>query len=797
MRKWIAVAAMTLVSTSVWADGGVNFVPIDEAESGITYSRFPTPEREARVAEYMAQPATLDVATFNDLGTSLFPHAGHGMPGLALIDYDNDGDLDIYVTNGPGVANSLYANQFSQTGAVTFIDVAAEAGVEATEPEGSGVCYGDMDNDGDADLYVVTVAAPNILYMNNGDGTFVDVTEAYNAGSPPRYSTSCSFADFNGDSYLDIVIANTYDDWNHRLPFVPGPSYSNFEHNVLLMNTGEGGFVDTSNAAGLEVASNMDNPGSTGAAHSWVVMPFDYDLDGDIDVLFGDNQGPPPGAPEEERGYLRLYENDGTAHFTEVTLDVNLDHTGGWMGLDAGDFNCDGNLDFFGTNVGFAANEPSRPFMGSKSGVFDDIGVGDLNMTPFGWGVSVTDYDNDGDGDVLYHGGFVTRTGYLSGNAGVLLENQGVCSGNLDWEPDIVSFNHNTRMVLGMAMGDLNHDGFEDVVTVSNQNVTPAVYIPMTGPPFFVFPTRNSPFEATARFEVTHAPFPPGSWTRLAPTDDNGVVIPQGNGNLMVELNSADNGNNWVELAVRGGYGVIPGANTNRDGIGATIFFTPDGGKTSARPIFGGASFGSQDSLNNNFGLGDATSGTAIVQWPNGVQNRLGNVQAGESVTMVEVPCDFSSLNPVDYLSCVRSATQSLVDAGAMTPELAQRYVDGAFVPCDPDSGVNLCLEDGRFKVEVDFVGHDGTPGQARVTPYGDSSGIFWFFNEDTIEMHLKLIDGCDFNGYYWVYGAASTDVEYGIFVTDLEAMEINGYFNAAGNAAVAVTDSTAFMTCP
>lgn len=799
MKKWIAASVLALVATSAWADGGVTFDSIDAADSGITYLRAYTPERAARVAEYMAEPGTVDVATFNNLGTTLFPHAAAGMPGVALIDYDNDGDLDVYVTNGPGVANSLYANQFSESGAVTFIDVAAAAGVEATNREGTGVCYGDIDNDGDSDLYVVTAISSNILYMNQGDGTFIDVTEAYNAGGAGDYSTSCSFADFNNDAMLDLVITNTYDDWNHRLPFTPGPSYDNFQHNVLLINNGEGQFVNTSSTSGIESVSNMDNPGSTGAAHTWVVMPFDYDLDGDIDILFGDNQGPPPvdGDPTQERGWLRLYSNDGTAHFTEVTVDVGLDHVGGWMGLDSGDLNCDGNMDFFGTNVGFTAGEPSRPFHGSKNGTFQDVGVGDLNMTPFGWGVSLFDYDNDGDSDVIYHGGFVTRTGFIADNGGVVLQNRGTCSGILDWIEEAVPFNHRNRMVLGMAAGDLNMDGFEDVVTVSNQNPVPAVYLPLTGPPFFVFPSRDSPFEATARFEATHAPFPAGMWTRLAPSDDNGVVIPQPGGDLMVELNSADNGNNWVALTVRGTYGAIEGGQTNRDGIGATVFFTPAGGKTSARPILGGASFGSQDGLSAGFGLGDATSGTAVVQWPNGVQNRLGGVQAGERLTLPEVPCDFASLNPVDYLACVRQATQALVDGGVMDAELQQRYVESAFVPCDPDSGINLCLNDGRFKVEVDFVGHDGVAGQAHVVPYGDSSGIFWFFNEATIEMHLKIIDGCDFNNSYWVYGAASTDVEYGIFVTDLEAMEIKGYLNAAGNSAVAVTDSTAFATCP
>ena len=803
MRKWIATSALALalVATSAWADGGVTFNNITEGDQvGITYQRVGNPEREAAFAEYMALPATLDTATFINYGTDLRPHAARGMPGLALFDYDNDGDLDLYVTNGPGTPNSLYANQFSQTGQVTFIDVAAAAGVEATAPEGGGVCYGDIDNDGDQDLYVVTVAAPNVLYENQGDGTFVDITEAANAGAPIRYSTACSFADFNGDSLLDVVISNTFNDWIQRLPFRPGPTYANFEHNVVLMNTGDNHFVDVSNEVGIENVSNMDQPGTSGAALSWVVTTFDYDLDGDVDILFGDNQGPSPveGDPTQERGFLRLYSNDGTGHFDEVTLDVGLNIMGGWMGLDTGDLNCDGRMDFFGTNIGWPSGEPSRPMIQRPNGTFEDVGVGDLKMTPFGWGVSLFDYDNDGDSDVIYHGGFGTTSGWLAGNGGVVLQNTGNCSGILDWDEAAVPFDHRTRMVNGVAAGDLNHDGFEDVVTVAAEHIVPAIYLSMTGPPFFVNPAFGSPFEPTARFEASHAPFPAGSWTRLSPTDDNGVVIPQPLGAVVVELNSGDNGNNWVDISLMGTAGLIDGGAVNRDGIGSTVFFTPDGGKTSARPIAGGASFGSQDALSAGFGLGEATSGVAVVQWANGVQNRL-VVNAGERLTLPEVPCDFSRAGRdlINYYACVQQATSDMVDAGLMTAELRQRYIDSALTPCDPDSGTNLCLGGGRFKVEVTFTGHDGVEGEAQVIPYGSKSGIFWFFNQDTIEMHMKLIDACDFNGAYWVFAAASTDVEYSLFVTDMETMEIRGYQNMSGNSASAVTDTSAFLTCP
>lgn len=801
MKKWIAMSLFALLATGAWADGGVTFINVTEGDNALDYQRIGDPAREAAKAEFMAAPATLTGPEFADLVANVLSHASRGMPGVALVDYDNDGDLDIYVPNGPDTPNSLYSNQFVETGAVTFIDVAAQAGVEATEREGSGVCYGDIDNDGDSDLYVVTIAAPNHLFENQGDGTFIDITEQAGAGGPNRYSTACSFADFNGDSYLDVVVANTFTPWIDRGPFVAGPHYENFDHNVLFMNQGDSTFVDTSNAAGIESVSNMSNPGNTGAALSWVVTTFDYDLDGDVDILFGDNQGPPPvdGDPAEERGYLRLYSNNGDGVFTEMTQDLGLDIVGGWMGLDTGDLNCDGRMDFFGTNLGWAGARPSRHMLQRADGSFNDPGVGELQMTPFGWGVSIFDYDNDADSDVIYHGGLNTITGFLAGNGGVVLQNAGNCSGVFNWDADAVTVDHRLRMVHGVAAGDLNQDGFDDVVTVSSENITPAIFLPMTGPPFFINPAFGSPFEATAAFEATHAPFPPGSWTRLAPADDNGVVIPALLGDVLVELNSADNGNNWVDFKLMGTAGIIDNGKVNRMGLGSTVFFTPEDGRTSARPVTGGSSFGSQDSPSAGFGLGSATQGTVVVQWDNGTQNRLPGVQAGERLVLPEVPCDSATSfkDPISYFQCVQDETAALVDAGYMDEELRERYIKGALAPCDPDSGYNLCLEDGRFKVEVNFVGLTGFEGQARVIPYGENSGIFWFFNPDTIEMHLKMVDGCDFNEHYWVFAGASTDVEYSVFVTDLETQEIRGYFNEAGNSAAAVTDTSAFATCP
>lgn len=801
-RTLLALACiLSLVGTiPVLADGGVIFENIVEGDTnGVDYRRQPTPEREAALAAFMAIPPTLDGPTFAENVLNVLSFSSRGMPGVALLDYDNDGDLDIYATNGPGAANSLYTNQLKEVGAVTFIDRAVDAGVDATDQDSSGTCYGDIDNDGDADLYVLGTEMQNHLFENQGNGTFLDITATAGVGGDNRHPTSCSFADFNGDGYLDLVVTNTFDTWQNRVAFAPGPTYPGLEHNYIFMNQGGNVFVDASAASGLETVSNMDQPGLSGASWSWAVVTADYDLDGDQDILFADNQGPRPvdGDPLQERGYLRLYNNDGLGNFTERTREYGLDTIGGWMGLDFGDLNCDGYMDFFGSNLGWVGRDPSRWWFGKASGGFRDVGVGDLGMTPFGWGTAVIDYDNDGDSDILYHGGFHTPTGLLGDNPGTVLTNEGLCSGNFVWDSEVMITDHRLRQVQGVATGDLNQDGFVDVVSVSSSDIAPAIFLPMVGPPFFINPSFNSPFETIASFEATHAPFPPGSWTRIAPTDDNGVVIPQPLGTVAVELNSGDNGNGWVQVKTVGNYGRLEGARTNRDGIGATVFFTPDNGPTSARPVVGGSSFASQHDLTGTFGLGDAASGSIEILWPGGVRNRLDGVLAGERIVFPEIPCDFATRddNPRAYYECVSQNVDQLVAQGLIDAAFGDRLLKSSAGPCVADA-LTHCFDD-RFEVQVQWQSMGGLAGRGRAVTYSDHTAIFWLFDDENVDLHLKHIDGCAFNGYHWIYGAASTDVEYSVFVTDTQTSEVKVYGNTLGNAAPAITDSTAFATCP
>ena len=204
----LLAAGAVAASGALYADGGVTFTNISPT-AGITYQRFETPDREAIQQAYYTNGIPVPAPPGLLAST---PQKPRGAPGIGLFDYDNDGDIDVYVSNGPGHANSLYQNQLAQSGSVTFVDVAAAAGVTATAQDSSGVCYGDIDNDGDEDFYVTGIGEPNILYRNNGNGTFSDITAAAGVGAGSFHHTGCAMGDFNGDGLLDLAVANSYGD---------------------------------------------------------------------------------------------------------------------------------------------------------------------------------------------------------------------------------------------------------------------------------------------------------------------------------------------------------------------------------------------------------------------------------------------------------------------------------------------------------------------------------------------------------------------------------------------------------
>jgi len=688
LRTGLCTCLVTLIAWSpAFADGGVTFTDIAEGGgAGVTFHRTASPRDAIRTDILNATP--LAVPSFLGDARANSPQKAHGGPGVAVFDFDNDGDLDVYVTNGPGSANSLYSSQLVESGQMAFVDLSVAAGVDATSQDSSGVCFGDIDNDGDEDLYVLGTGESNLLFENNGDGTFTDITSASGAGGQDRHPVGCSFGDVNNDGLLDLIVGNSYggcdnpispvtgqanpctwtgdpndppqSGWEHRQPvFGASDTYSFMEHNILLVNQGANQFVDDSSAAGIESVSGMSGPGLTGAAFTWAIAMYDYDQDGNIDIHSADNLG----SAAAPIGLHRMYHNDGLGDFTEETGALTLDQQpGGWMGIAPADFNCDGTMDFFATNLGSylgGAGLESRWFLQNSDGTYSSPGVGDLVRTPFGWGTSAFDYDNDGDDDIIFHGSVDILNLVLADNPGTLLRNDGQCTASFSYDGDAIQRDHRLRTVHGVATGDLNDDGFFDMLSVSTINIEPtATYLPAY---LLAGGTAGSPFDDVSMFQNVLT-------SRVMP----GFVVPVDpfpgfpDGDLSVEINSADNGNHWAKVRLLGSAGTLNGGTVNRDGIGSTVHFTPHHGNTQSLPVLGGSSYASQNSLEVGFGMGDANWGTVDVLWPGGVHNRLYGVIHGEKILFPHIPCSYDGNwnNFGQYNACVTTALNQYRNAG-------------------------------------------------------------------------------------------------------------------------------------
>jgi len=336
-------------------------------------------------------------------GAKLLPETING--GAGWLDYDGDGHLDLYLVQGHGDSTRAYApgdtgnRLFRNTGKGRFVDVTDQAGV-GDRNYGSALAVGDIDNDGDTDLYVTNFGR-NVLYINNGNGTFSDRTAAAGVATP-FWSSSACFADINGDGLLDLYVANylLYDSRVHKACSSSRKQTPSYCHPIkydgapdsLYLNRGGGRFEDISRAAGIAVRGRILSKGLG-------VLPTDFDSDGDIDFLVANDSVP-----------NFLWRNLGGGKFEDAALEagVALNTTGSpeaCMGVDGGDVNGDGLQDYFLTNF---SEETDTLFFGEGDGFFDDntlrSGLGKPTFDPLGFGTRLFDYDLDGDLDI-----YVTR----------------------------------------------------------------------------------------------------------------------------------------------------------------------------------------------------------------------------------------------------------------------------------------------------------------------------------------------------------------------------------------------------
>ncbi|MCL4177159.1 MAG: VCBS repeat-containing protein [Verrucomicrobia bacterium] len=377
--------------------------------------------------------------------------------GVAVLDYDRDGFVDLYLVNaGPleGVThhprgtvrepNRLYRNR----GDGTFEDVTVKAGVTG-HSYGIAAVAGDYDGDGWVDLYVVNVGA-NILYRNKGDGTFADV--ASKAGVADRGTgIGAVFLDADRDGHLDLFVANylTFDP-DYKLYFnpdgYPGPLAYQPEFNLLYRNNGDGTFRDVSEQSGVRIAGHR----------AMSVCAFDADGDGDTDLYICNDMTP-----------NLLLVNDGTGRFEENALKRGvafnaLGEAAGSMTAAVGDCNGDLIPDIMVSRLGYGSL-----YMGGKTGLFEDrmiaSGLGGLTAQYVGWGNIFIDYDNDGHLDIFVANG---DAHHLVGWESLLLRNQG--NGTFVDDRDAGGHYFNAKIrARGTAMLDFDNDGGMDLLVTA------------------------------------------------------------------------------------------------------------------------------------------------------------------------------------------------------------------------------------------------------------------------------------------------------------------------------------------
>ena len=329
--------------------------------------------------------------------------------GVALLDYDNDGYLDIYLVNSltadmvkskGKTKSALYHNN----GDGTFADVSDKAGV-ADIGWGMGVAIGDYDNDGFDDIYV-TCLGPNHLLKNNGNGTFTDVTQKAGVGDP-RWSAGASFVDYDNDGKLDLFVSNYVDfDVNHLpefgkgrscqfkgIPVQCGPRGLPGAGDALYHNNGDGTFTDVAKKAGVS-----DPDGYYGLG----VICSDFDGDGLVDIYVANDSTP-----------NFLYHNNGDGTFKDIGFPSGtaVNENGseqGSMGVTLGDYDHDGKLDLFVTNFD---DDYNTLYHNDGHGSFTDVSyaakIAAVSLPYVSWGTKFFDYDNDGWVDLLVVNGHV------------------------------------------------------------------------------------------------------------------------------------------------------------------------------------------------------------------------------------------------------------------------------------------------------------------------------------------------------------------------------------------------------
>ena len=495
-------------------------------------------------------------------------------PGVAFIDYDNDGWPDIFIVNGmdwPGHASKrstpkLYHNNHDGT----FTDVTHKAGLDV-EMFGMGVAVGDYDNDGYDDLFV-TALGQSRLFHNNGNGTFTDVTQKAGLLGPKEFSTSAAWVDYDRDGKLDLVVAN-YVQWSlegdlyctldgKSKSYCTPESYKGASVR-LWHNRGDGTFEDVTKKAGLWEPTSK----------TLGIAILDYDNDGWPDLLFSNDTQP-----------NKLYRNNGNGTFTEkaVVAGVAFSEDGvarAGMGVDAADYDRSGMASILITNF---SNQMLSLYHNEGKGLFVDEAprseIGRNSLLTLGFGCFFFDYDLDGWPDILI------ANGHIDGDIQRVQPNvkyampphifRNLGKGNFQEVTKSLGAGFATpRVGRGAAYGDINNDGRLDLLLSTN------------GGPVYLFENDFTGNPAAA------------------------------NKSLRIKL---------------------IGTKSNRDGIGTVVKLTA-GGESQSEMLRSGSSYLSASELVLTFGLAMHEQADSIeIRWPSGQVDKLANVAAGQTITVTE-----------------------------------------------------------------------------------------------------------------------------------------------------------------
>src|SRR5580700_6247041 len=490
--------------------------------------------------------------------------------GVALLDYDNDGWLDIYMVNGStfdamtGKTELPHAALFHNNHDGTFTNVAEKAGV-TNNRWGFGVAIGDYDNDGWPDIYVSNYGK-NRLYHNNHDGTFTDVADAAGV-TLGNWSTGATFGDYDGDGRLDLFVPGyIHWDMNHLPPrpsvtsnavnfcqfrgigVMCGPRGLTGEHDHLFHNNGDGTFTDVSEKAGVSDPNGY---------YGFTSVFADLNNDGKVDLLVADDSTP---------NYLYINKGHGIFEDDSYASGYALNENGretASMGIAIGDYQRSGRLGLFNTTF---SDDYDVLYRNDGDANFTDdsyaAGVAETTVPFLGWATGFIDYDNDGWKDLFVVNGHVYQAVDQNNWGSTYAERPLLFHNQLGKKFDLVPAVEGTGLAVvipgrGAAFGDLFNDGRIDVV-INNMDSVPVLL-------------RN--------------------------------VNPDHH--------------HWVELSLTGG------AKSPRDAVGATVYVTA-GGIKQRGDVLSGGSFISSNDQRVHFGLGDADRVDAVeVHWPSGLKEKV------------------------------------------------------------------------------------------------------------------------------------------------------------------------------